>query len=132
MKYTFEFLKNKSELNEFETKDYHFKKECEFIVARNGEICGLVGFYLKREFYPELKHIYLKEGIARRIGIILISKMEDYFKKQGYKEYVAFIRNDKNNIQQFAQRLNFLPYIGTEKGVWFIKQLDKEKKCLQS
>ena len=58
--------------------------------------------------------------------------MEDYFKKQGYKEYVAFIRNDKNNIQQFAQRLNFLPYIGTEKGVWFIKQLDKEKKCLQS
>lgn len=136
MKYKIEYLEDKDnnlgkieELAKSVDENYCIKKECSFIIAKNGDdkFYGVVGFYFKRQLYPELKHVILREGVSRRIGIIMISKLEELLRQKKEKMYVAFVSNKNNQIQQFATRIGFQPYKGTETGVWFCKELTNRR-----
>jgi len=106
--------------------DYPINYDCKFLGARNGS-AKLLGFvaYSTKEKYPQIWHLVLRPDVPRRIGIKLINKMEQAFRNEGYREYVAYVENTRNQIQLYAMRINFKPYSSDSEGVWFVRCLRK-------
>lgn len=110
--------------------DEPIDEKCDFLCAFDKELglVGVAGVNLKRDLYPQFEHIIIHPKRQRtRVSVMLMNKMEEYLKNKEYKEYVAFIKNDKKMMQEYAMHWGMKEYSKTPRGVWYFKSLtDKE------
>lgn len=107
-------------LNPNEYLDY----DCDFILAhKKDKLIGFIGVLFNR-MYPQFQHIVIHPNFqSSRVSFLLANYMENFLRAKGYKEYVAYVSNELNNVQVYAQRIGLISYANDTEGVWFAKKL---------
>lgn len=98
--------------------------KADYIGAMNEvKLLGAIAVNLKGKYFPQFKHIILRRDTDRRIGLLLIEKMEEYLRANGFNKYVTFVSHERSPIQYYALKLGFQPYALKEDGIWFFKEV---------
>lgn len=96
---------------------------CEFVVARNGEVCGVAGVNFTKELYPRFEHIIVTKRYQKgKLGAILCRRIDKLIKERGYNHYIAVIQ-ETSNMHHYAIKFGMTPFKNDRKGIWYYKEV---------
>ena len=98
--------------------------DSEYLAARNGDarLLGAIGFYTSGR-HPSFQHLILSKTAPRKLGALLIRRLESLLKERGFSLYCVYVENTKNWLQQIALKYGYTPYNQDADGVWYFKNI---------
>lgn len=98
--------------------------DSEYLAARNGNprLLGAIAFYTQGR-HPSFQHLILSKTAPRKLGVILIKKLESLLRERGFSLYCVYVENKRNWLQQIALKFGYTPYNQDTDGVWFMKRI---------
>jgi len=97
------------------------------IFEYKGEKVGLAGFNFQetdKGLMPRFEHILLTKKVrGTKVAVKLLLIMEDYFKSEGYKQYLVYVRKDNERMKKYASHWGMVSYLDDDNGTWYFKNI---------